>query len=201
MSVRLFKNSFTAVACCTRSRARINRHFCTRALSSSISDETIARLSAMELTNLSIQDLLQSGLGTRSSVHANANAFAGKARIAESRRSPSEVRLQFAAYLHAELPKRYAHRIKELDALPRLLRMQPPIQRVRQDFVADIAAITGISQPPTTAKEDLIFAHCVQTNMQRHSSTLILTAHGLFRFQQQQQQQQLPQGQVKIPIQ
>lgn len=158
-----------------------------------VSEETISKLGSMKATNLSIQDLLQTGLGAR--LDPVIIGDIGNPEELETTKStrrgscePSDVRLQIATFLHAELPKRYAHRIKELDALPVLLRTQPPIQRVRRDFAADIANVLRFTRVPNTSKEDLLFANCIQENMQRHASTLVLTAHGLFQYQQEQKQ-------------
>ena len=75
----------------------------------------------MKATNLSIQDLIQTGLGDRLDSFRpsdlDVEALEAMDLSKSTRRGTcdnSDVRLQIASYLHAELPRRYAHRIKEL---------------------------------------------------------------------------------------
>ena len=108
-----------------------------------------------------------------------------------------EILLQVAAFLLSELPRRYAHRIRELDALPESLRLQKGVIACRKQFVQSMAEVLQFEQTPChpvmggqgfafdSLDDERKFAQMVKRNMDRHAPTLVLMAGALFDYQQQ----------------
>ena len=108
-----------------------------------------------------------------------------------------EILLQVAAFLLSELPRRYAHRIRELDAMPESLRQQKGVITVRKQFIESMAEVLQFEHTSChtvmggqgfafdSLDDERKFAQMVKRNMDRHVPTLVLMAGALFDYQQQ----------------
>lgn len=91
--------------------------------------------------------------------------------------SPSKL-LQSARFLHAELPVRYAHRIKNLDHLPHGLSDMPSVQQVREWYVNSARELLTFSRIDTS-RDEVAFRRLIASIKARHSGTLYTMAKGV----------------------
>ena len=128
-------------------------------------ESTIEELSQKTQTSVSLKAMVETGLGKFVPPGAPSN----------------QVLIQVASFLHRELPIRFAHRVKELDALPYGLAMMPSIQTLRQWYVDSLEDVLE-ENAPETAEDERKFKIKMRKIYSRHADTLITIAKGLYEF-------------------
>lgn len=88
--------------------------------------------------------------------------------------------MEFGQLLKQELPIRLAHRIQDLDGIPRL-RDMPSVQTVKGIYIHSFLALLEIENPVTPALEAK-FADLLQQLYQNHSQVLVQMARGAWEF-------------------
>ncbi|TDH65712.1 hypothetical protein CCR75_001337 [Bremia lactucae] len=90
----------------------------------------------------------------------------------------SQKLIQSARFLHAEMPVRYAHRIKNLENLPHGLSDMPSVKQVREWYVNSARELLTFSKVETT-RDELAFRNLIESIKARHSGTLYTMAKGV----------------------
>ena len=97
------------------------------------------------------------------------------------------VLLQVASFLQRELPIRFAHRIRDLEAVPHLADMES-VQGVRDLYIQ--SGVELLQQPALqNVTDEEAFAKLIENIYERHSNVLVQMARGAFQFRKQLMQQ------------
>ncbi|KAI9895677.1 hypothetical protein PsorP6_019565 [Peronosclerospora sorghi] len=86
--------------------------------------------------------------------------------------------IQSARFLHAEMPVRYAHRIKNLEDLPHGLSDMPSVKQVREWYVNSAKELLNFPKVETY-QDELAFRTLIESIKGRHSGTLFTMAKGV----------------------
>jgi len=169
-----------------------------------VSEALVKDLAALRPTNITLARLLYTGL-THQSKPSRAYAQAMSGLSADDAPSPApweedplphharapavatdEALIEAAGFLLEELPRRYAHRMRELDGLPPQLQAEEGCIECREQFRASIGEVLRFrdSGGVRTLDDERAFAQMVKRNMDRHGKTLVLMASALFGYQQ-----------------
>lgn len=122
-------------------------------------------LSRKPQTSVSLKAMVETGIGKFLPPEAPSN----------------QILLQVASFLHRELPIRFAHRVKELDALPYGISGTPSIQKLRGWYCESLEEVLRNDAPRNEA-EEAVFKKCMKDIYTRHADTLITIAKGLYEF-------------------
>lgn len=98
--------------------------------------------------------------------------------------SASSSLVQFASFLHKELPIRLAHRIADLENVPHLSGM-PSVVEVKECYIDSFRAITS-HQPIENKEDESEFAAQLEQLYQNHSGVLDNMAKGAFELRRRQ---------------
>lgn len=93
--------------------------------------------------------------------------------------------LTSAQFLKRELSIRFAHRIVELDRLPRGLSAMPSVRTVRDWYrlsFEEIRAFPALVEGPGDTASEAAFADLLRTIFERHGPTVVTMARGIFEF-------------------
>ena len=93
--------------------------------------------------------------------------------------------IQFASFLHRELPVRLAHRIADLENVPHLSDMSSVV-KVKKCYIDSFRAITN-HQAIETVEDEAAFASQLEQLYQKHSGVLVNMARGAFELRKEQQ--------------
>jgi pyruvate dehydrogenase kinase 2/3/4 len=146
-------------------------------------------------TLISLQDLIQktqditgnnsSSSGSPRTLTSHNHAVGGRL----ARRLAGERGLmEFGQLLKQELPIRLAHRIQDLDGIPKL-RDMPSVQMVKGIYIHSFLALLEIENPVTPALE-AEFGQLLQQLYQDHSDVLLQMAKGAWEFKSRMKKQQ-----------
>jgi len=90
--------------------------------------------------------------------------------------------IQFASFLHSELPIRLAHRIEDLEHVP-LMSQLPSVISVKETYLNSFRELVS-HKPIETIEDERAFAAQLERLYQNHSSVLINMARGAFELRQ-----------------
>jgi len=90
--------------------------------------------------------------------------------------------IQFASFLHSELPIRLAHRIEDLEHVP-LMSQLPSVISVKETYLNSFRELIS-HKPIETIEDERAFAAQLERLYQNHSSVLINMARGAFELRQ-----------------
>ena len=150
-------------------------------------------------TSVSLQALMSTGRGEF--LH---KTFA-QDRVAQHA-ATDLVLLQVASFLQRELPIRFAHRVRDLEAVPALAE-QPSVQGVRDLYIQSGVELlqTGIHKNGgdtlQTPEDEEQFAKLVESIYERHANVLVQMARGAFEFRKQLVQSGTAHGQDAFVLQ
>ncbi|RHZ09292.1 hypothetical protein DYB37_006707 [Aphanomyces astaci] len=94
--------------------------------------------------------------------------------------SPSKL-IHSAKFLHAELPIRLSHRVKDLDTLPYGLCQMPSVQLVKKWYVKSFEELVAFPRV-RTSEDERAFAALVESIWERHNGTLYTMARGVYEL-------------------
>lgn len=97
--------------------------------------------------------------------------------------SPTTTRLQSAQFLHAELPLRLAHRVRELTELPHGLAHMPSVVSVREMYENSFCDIIE-SGAPRDCDEEREFSDMLYRIRTRHDDVVRLIARGVIELKE-----------------
>ena len=103
------------------------------------------------------------------------------------------VLLQVASFLQRELPIRFAHRIRDLEAVPHLSEMES-VQGVRDLYIQSGVEILTFDRELETAADEEAFAKLVESIYERHSNVLVQMARGAFALRKKFNLQSTDEG-------
>ncbi|CAK4079560.1 unnamed protein product [Aphanomyces euteiches] len=97
--------------------------------------------------------------------------------------SPSKL-IHSAKFLHAELPIRLSHRVKDLDTLPYGLCQMPSVQLVKKWYIKSFEELVSFPRV-RTIEDEQAFTALIQSIWERHNGTLYTMAKGVHELKTQ----------------
>lgn len=161
----------------------------------------IDRYAGTPQTSASLQTIMKTGRGEflhkMHDTHGSSyGATAEAARAVESEATPL-VLLQVASFLRREMPIRFAHRVRDLEAAS--LRDAPSVRKVRELYTTSLLEVAGVDrQPPADAAGraawERAFARILENVYERHGSVLVQMARGAFELRAAIRRGEAPPG-------
>lgn len=152
----------------------VNRRLCS-AVNSANLDKEITYYSSKRQTPVSLKSFMETGRGERLNQLISFKGDEGDFGL-------EQVLIQVACFLHRELPVRIAHRVQQLETSP-LLRKSDHIRKVCEWYKTSFAQIRSCPIPDTPKKEQE-FSDRLSSVYDRHSTTLMTLAKGVYEIRQ-----------------
>jgi len=143
--------------------------------------DRINRLAKRPQTGASLDTLMKTGRGEY--LH----------KTGDSNVATDKILIQVAGFLRHELPIRLAHRIQDLERIPKMREMSS-VQRVKDLYITSLIEITSIPKEVSTMSQEEELANILGGIYERHAGVLVEMARGAFELRSSIRKQSINEG-------
>lgn len=127
-------------------------------------------------TGISLQTLMKTGRGEL--IH---KTYKEEVSNKSSKVATDKILMQVAGFLRHELPIRLAHRIEDLERVPRMKEMKS-VQQVKDLYITSLLELASVSKQITCIEQEEAFATMLEGIYDRHAGVLVGMARGAFEL-------------------